>query len=183
MAKDTGVAGAIGYGTAFVSTSIAEGMKNSSHVLLKSMGKAGIPAAVISFGVESYETVSDYAQGKIGTDEFVYEMGENAADVAGGAAGGALAGAALGSIVPGAGTVVGFAAGMAGGMVGTAVAAEAYKTAVAVGSGGAEVLADKAEALAKSTVEIAEKNIPDMAGKVRGAFNDFAKTNALPFQI
>lgn len=187
VAKDTGTAGAIGYGTAFVGTAIAEGMENSSHVLIKSMGKAGIPAAVISFGVESYDAVSDYAQGKIDTDDLVYELGENVASVAGGTiggvAGGALAGAVVGSAVPGVGTVVGFAAGMAGGMVGSAVAAEAYKTAVAVGSDAAGVLADKAETLAKSTVEIAEKNIPDMADKVKGAFNDFAKTNSLPFQI
>lgn len=187
VAKDTGTAGAIGYGTAFVGTAIAEGMENSSHVLIQSMGKAGIPATVISFGVESYDTVSDYAQGKIDTDDLVYELGENVASVAGGTiggvAGGALAGAVVGSAVPGVGTVVGFAAGMAGGMVGSAVAAEAYKTAVAVGSDAAGVLADKAETLAKSTVEIAEKNIPDMADKVIGAFNDFAKTNSLPFQI
>ena len=37
IAKDTGTAGALGYGTAFVSTAVTSVMKSSSHQLIKSV--------------------------------------------------------------------------------------------------------------------------------------------------
>lgn len=191
IVKDTGTAGAVAYGSEFISSAVSQTMSKSSHALIKAAGNSGIPAAVVSFGVDSYDSISDYAQGAIDEAELLYDLGESAANVAGSMAGAAVAGAVAGSVIPGAGTVVGAAAGtvvgvtagIVGGMVGCAVASEAYATAVEVGSKGAELLANKAKELADSTIELAEKNIPDKVNNIKAAFNDFAKENSLPFSV
>ncbi|SEA04391.1 hypothetical protein SAMN05216349_10417 [Oribacterium sp. KHPX15] len=183
VATDTGVAGGISYGTAFVSTTVSQSMSASSHHLIKSLGKSGIPAAVISFGVQSYDSVVDYATGQISGNELAYDLGENAAQVGGSIAGAAIAGAAVGSVVPGAGTVVGFGAGMVGGMIGCAVASEAYVSAVEFGSKHIDELADKAKEMADNTVSLAKEIVPDKVGNIVTSLNDFATSNHLPFSF
>ena len=183
VAKDTGVAGGVAYGTAFVSTAVSQTMSASSHQLIKSLGKSGVPAAVISFGVQSYDSVIDYATGQISGNELAYDLGENAAQVGGGIAGAALAGAAVGSVVPVAGTAVGFGVGMVGGMIGCAVASEAYVSAVEFGSEHIDELADKAKEMADNTVSLAKEVIPDKVGNIISSFNDFAVSNNLPFKV
>lgn len=183
VAKDTGAAGGIAYGTAFVSTAISQSMSSSSQQLIKSLGKAGVPAAVISFGVQSYDSVIDYAEGVIDGKQLAYDLGENAAQVGGSIAGAALAGAAVGSVVPGAGTAVGFGVGMVGGMIGCAVASEAYASAVEFGSEHAGVLADKAQEMANHTVDLAKDIVPDKVGNIVASLNDYAITNNLPFRV
>lgn len=183
VAKDTGVAGGISYGTAFVSTAVSQTMSASSHQLIKSLGKSGVPAAVISFGVQSYDSVIDYATGQITGSELAYDLGENAAQVGGGIAGAALAGAAVGSVVPVAGTAVGFGVGMVGGMIGCAVASEAYVSAVEFGSEHVDELADKAKEMADNTVSLAKEIVPDKVGNIVSSLNDFATANKLPFSF
>ena len=183
VAKDTGTAGALGYGTTFISNAVATTMTNSSQQLIQSLGKSGVPAAVIAMGVSSYDAISSYAQGEITGSELTYDLGENAASVAGGIIGSALAGAAVGSVAPGAGTVVGFGAGLVGGMVGTAIAAEAYSTAVELGGEGAEILASKAQEVATKTVEMAKVDMPDKVADVKSAINNFASANKIPIHI
>lgn len=206
IAKDTGVAGAVGYGSAFVSSAVAQGLKNSSHELLNSVGKSGVPAAVIAFGVTSYDCISDFAQGEIDGIELAYDLGDNAASVAGGmlgtiavasvgaaasAATGAKVGAIVGSVVPGAGTAagaiaggaVGFGISVVGGMVGTAIASEAYLTAVDLGSAGVDILADKVQEVANSTVEKAKVEMPDSVNDIKNAINNFASTNMIPIHV
>ena len=183
VAKDTAIAGGIAYGTTFVSTAVAQTMSASSHQLIHSLGSSGVPAAVISFGVESFDSVVDYADGVIDGKQLAYELGENAAQVAGSAAGAAVTGAIVGSVVPGAGTVVGFAAGMVGGMVGCAVASEAYVSAVEFGAEHADVMAEKAQEMANKTVDIAKEVIPDKVPDIANAINDYAAANGLPFSI
>ena len=187
IAKDTGTAGAVGYGTGFVTKAVANTMQHSTNTMLKSLGNCGVPAAIVSFGVESYDTVMDFAQGEIDGIELAYDLGENAASVAGSAFGAALTGAAAGSIVPGAGTAVGFVVGgsasLIGGMVGTAVATGAYHSAVELGSAGAEVLADKAHEIASGTVEVAKECIPEHVDDVRSALNTFLADNNMPFSV
>lgn len=187
IAKDTGIAGAIGYGTGFVSNAISSAMKGSSHALLQSAGKLGIPASIISFGVESFDSVTEFAQGNIDAGELVYDLGENAASVAGGALGGVLTGAAAGSIVPGVGTVIG---GIVGGLVGTALAGEAYKTAAEAiseqipnATKGMEVIGNKAQEMANGVVEIVTKEMPDMTGSICSAINNFASEFKLPVAV
>ena len=173
---DTGAAGGIAYGTAFVSTAISQSMSSSSQQLIKSLGKSGVPAAVISFGVQSYDSVIDYAEGVIDGKQLAYDLGENAAQVGGSIAGAALAGAAVGSVVPGAGTAVGFGVGMVGGMIGCAVASEAYASAVEFGSEHAGVLADKAQEMANHTVDLAKDIVPDKVGNIVASLNNYAIT-------
>lgn len=183
IVKDTGTAGAIGYGSAFISSSVSQAMAKSSQALVKSLGNSGVPATLISFGIESYDSVSDYAQGNIDEMELLYNLGDSAAIVAGSVAGTALAGATMGSIVPGAGTVVGATAGLVGGMVGCALTSEAYATVVENGGQGAEVLADKAKEFADNTVERAKDIIPDKVPDVKITINNFAEKNNLPFKV
>ena len=183
VAKDTGTAGALGYGTGFVSTAVAQAMSQSSHQLIQSMGNAGIPGAVISLGITSYESVTDYATGNIGGRELAYDLGGNALGVAGSAIGSGLAAGAVGSVIPGIGTVGGFAVGVVGGMVGYALTTEAYRTAVDAGEEGAGALADKAKSFASETLETVAAEAPDKYDYVRGNINHFASAHSLPFQL
>ena len=183
IAIDAGKAGAIGYGAAFVSTSVSSLMSESSHQLIRSMGGMGVPAAVVSYGIDVYDSVIDYAQGDIDAEQLVYDLGEGGAHVGGAILGSAAAGAIVGSVVPGAGTVAGFGAGLVGGVVGCAIASEAYKTAVEYGSEGAKEIGRKATEMAKSTYEKAKTEIPEKADQVRNALNDFSNTYNLPFHI
>ena len=183
VAEDTAKAGAIGYATGFVSGAVSEAMSYSSHQLIKSVANSGIPAAVISFGVASFDSVVDYAQGTIDAKELAYDLGGNAASVAGGAVGAALAGAALGSIVPGAGTVAGFAVGLVGGMVGTAITSEVYQTAVELGAENADIILDKVKTTANETIDMAKNAIPDKVDSIKNALNNFTKSNNIPISF
>lgn len=206
IAKDTGIAGAVGYGTGFVSSAVSQAMKGSSHALIKSAGKLGVPAAIISFGVESFDSVTAFANGDIDAGELAYDLGENAASVAGGALGGMAMGAAVGSVVPGAGTLIG---GILGGLVGTAVAGEAYNSIaetisevqengigvlgdkaqkmaseqIANTAKGMEVIGSKAQEMANGVVELVTKEMPDMAGNICSAINNFAAEFKLPIAV
>ena len=205
IAKDTGISGAIGYGTGFVSSAVSQAMKGSSHTLIKSAGKLGVPAAIISFGVESFDSVTAFASGDIDAGELAYDLGENAASVAGGLGGMAM-GAAVGSVVPGAGTLIG---GIVGGLVGTAVAGEAYNSIaetisevqengigvlgdkaqkmateqIANTAKGMEVIGNKAQEMANGVVELVTKEMPDMAGNICSAINNFAAEFNLPITV
>lgn len=188
IAKDTLTAGGVAYGTAFVSTAVAEGMKGSSKVLLQRIGNSCLPAAATVFIVDAADSAVNFAKGEIDEGEFIYEMGDSASSVAGGFAAGA-AGAKVGAVVgtavaPGVGTAVGTAVGgIAGGVIGTIVASEAYITAVEKGTEGAEFLVAKAEKLAKDTVDLANKNMPEKLEEVKAAFNDFTKSCNVPFTV
>lgn len=180
IVKDTTIAGGVAYGTAFVSMAVSESMKGSSKVLLQRVGNSCLPAAAATFAVDSADSIIDYAKGEIDGGELLYELGDSASSVAGGFAG-AKAGAAVGTVIaPGVGTAAGT---VVGGVVGTVVASEAYVTAVEAGTEGAKFLADKAEALAKDTVEFVKENLPEEINEVKSAFNDFAKSCNLPFIV
>ena len=180
IAQDTGKAGLVGYGAGFVTEGIAIGMESSSKQLIRSLAGANVPAGMVAFGIETYDSISDYAQGKIDTSELVYDLGDGAVSVAGSMAG-AQYGAAAGTLImPGAGT---FAGGLVGGMVGYAVTSEAYKTAVAYGSEEAAVLGEKAQQMAGDTIELAKAYVPEKADVITASINEFAAENGLPFQF
>jgi hypothetical protein len=197
IAKETGSAGATGYGVGFVSTAVAKTMTNSSNKLFQSLGKANVPAAVIAVGIKSYDSVIDYAQGNISGEKLAIDLGKNTTGVLGGAVGSALAGAALGSVVPGAGTVAGFAVGLVGGMVGYIVGTGAYATAIEVATDGTGVLADKAEAAAEnaeilrnkaiemgqSVIDSVASSAPEAVDDVKDAMNDFAASLGAPIHL
>lgn len=149
VTKDSGTALAIGYGTGFISGAVAKAAVASGHTLIRTLGNANVTAAVISFGIDSYDSVVSYAQGEISGQQLAYDLGESATGVAGAMAG-AQIGAAIGTVAGPVGTVAG---GLVGGMVGYAVATGAYATAIEVAQGGTQVLVDKAEAIAETATE------------------------------
>ena len=179
IAKDTAAAGGIAYATEFVTTTVAQTMSRSSSTLISKVGGSCLPAAGISFAVESYDDILDYAQGKIDGKELAYNLGENAAAVAGSMIGGA-AGAAAGSVAGPLGTAAG---SIVGGTVGCALATEAYRSAVEWGSENAEVLADKAQELASSVIDTVAETAPEVLNDVKNAFNDFAAKAQITFSF
>lgn len=179
IAEKTAAAGVLGYGTEFISTAVAQTMRTSSSQLIRTVGGSCLPAAVISFAVESYDSISDFAQGDITGEELTYDLGENASVIAGGIAG-AKIGATIGTVVGPAGTVIG---GIVGGTVGCVVASEAYKTAIQIGAEGAEILAEKAKQFASSTIDTVSEYIPEQLDNVKNAFSDFVSSVDLPFVL
>ena len=177
---DTAAAGALGYGTTFVSVGVAEMMAGSSNQLIRQLGGSCAPAAVVAFGVASFEDITAFADGRIDSAELAYNLGENAAGIAGGMAGGAMAGAALGAVCGPAGMVVG---SFIGGIVGCAVASEVYATAVENGSEGIEILGSQVESLANGAVEVMGELVPEQVDFARGELNSFFEENGLPFAV
>ena len=176
---DTCSAGGLAYGTTFVTEVVAQSMAASSSELISAVGSSGAPAMVVSFAVQSYGDISDFAQGKIDAVELAYNLGENAAEVGGGA-GGALVGAQIGMV---AGPVGAVAGSLVGGVVGCALASEAYATAVELGSDGVDRLGELVGDMASVTMEAAAEYVPDQLENVRGALNTFFEENSLPFGV
>ena len=179
IAKDTGIAGAVGYGTGFITSTVADTMGRSSHALISKVGGSCAPAAVVAWGVQSFDAMVDFSQGEITKEELAYEFGKNAANVAGGI----VAGATVGSVVPGAGTVVGAGAGFVASMVGCALASEAYVAAVEHGGEGVDIMASKAQELASKTVEMAKTEVPEKVSFIRESINGFASENNIPIKV
>lgn len=178
IASETGKAGIIGYGAGYVSEGISSAMSASSKELIRSLGRANVPAAVVAFGVDTYDSVIDYAKGKIDTVELAYDLGEGASGVAGGIAGAELGAAAGTAIVPGAGTVVG---GVVGGVVGYTVTTEAYKTAVEIGSEVIDVIGETAKEIGNATVDAIKEYAPDAIDFFKESLNTYSELNNLPF--
>ncbi|HAH18908.1 MAG TPA: hypothetical protein DCL29_07885 [Eubacterium sp.] len=123
IGKDTGTAGAAGFGIGFISTSVSGLMVNSGNELIRSVGKAGggcLPAAIVSYGIEVHESVVDFAKGEIDKVEFADSLAEGASKTAGGFIGGSI-----GSVAGPAGTV-------AGAMVGAKVGEVSYEAQKAI---------------------------------------------------
>ena len=195
IVKDTAAATALAGGTTFVGTAVAQAMAQSSVGLINSVAGTCLPAAAVTFAVASYSGISDFMQGEISASELAYELGDNAATLAGGMAGSSVAGAAgmaagavVGSIAGPAGTVVGGMVGgvagtIAGGVVGCVLASEAYETAVVYGAQGAELLAEKAGQFASVTVDAIKEVAPEQLDNVKSAFNDFLGKTSIPFRF
>ena len=179
IVKETAAAGAIEYGAEFISTAVSQTMSRSSCQLIRQVAGSSAPVAIVSFAVESYDSVTAYARGEIDGEELAYELGENAVTVAG-AMKGATIGATIGSALGPAGSVAG---GIVGGVVGAAVASEAYATAVELGAEGVEFLAEQAENLMKGTLELFEEHIPDKLDDAKAAFSNYIEEFDLPFGL
>lgn len=184
VAKQTGTAGLIGYGTGFVSTSVSIMMSQSSHQLLReTLGNANVVGAVVSFGIESYDEINDFATGVIDANELAYDLGENAVGIGGSIIGSSIAGATVGSIGGPVGTVLGFGAGLAGGMVGYAVTTELYQTAVEAGTENVDVIVDKAQSFVDSSIELAKAEVPAHVDNIKASINDYAKQWNIPIHV
>lgn len=170
--KKTALSGTAGYGTAFISTAVSEAMKTSSKQFIRCVGKSSLPSAAVSFAIESYDSVTEFAEGKISGSKLAYDLGENATLISG-----ATAGAKIG-------TSVGGAPGMIiGGMIGCAVSSEMYATAVEVGVDNVENVAEKIQEYADATVNAVKSIVPDKIKIVKDAFNDFAYSSHIPLHV
>lgn len=169
IVTETGTSAIIGYGTGFAKGAIKTVMKESSSKLMNKVGNSCLPAAVVSFGVKSYEDVAAFARGEIDGGELAYNLGENAAGVAG-----EYVGSNVGKLV---------GAELIGGTVGCAIAVEAYHTAVELGSEGAEIIAEKAQELASNVVDTVSEVVPEALSDVKNAFAEFATNVNLPFSL
>lgn len=179
IVTETGTSAVIGYGTGLAEGAVRTVITNSSNELISKVGNTCLPAAVVSFGVESYEDVAAFARGEIDGGVLAYNLGENAAGIAGSFVGGA-AGGAIGSV---AGTVGSFAGSVVGGTIGCALAVEAYQTAVELGAEGAEIIADKAQEFATNVIDTVSEVVPDALNDVKVAFSEFTANVKLPFAL
>lgn len=193
IARDTGTAAAIGYGTGFISSSVAAATSNSAHKLVRTLGNTGVTGAAISFGIASYNDVVQFSQGEIDGTELAVNLGGNATGVAG-AMGGAKVGATLGAVAGPPGAVVG---GLVGGTVGFLVTTSAYATAVEVATNGLGVLTDKAEniiegagellntarEMGQSVLDSVANAAPEVLESVRSGLNSVASTLRLPISF
>lgn len=208
--EESGTSALVGYGTGFATAGLQTVMEGSSKALIQKAGNSCLPAAAVSFAVESYDEVAAYLKGEIDEYELAEALGEDGAKVAGGIAGASLgtkAGAAIGTaIAPGVGTAVGAAVGgvvggIVGGMVGATVAVEAYNQAVDyvkdhsdeikdIANSGLETvnqkidqLEDVAQKCAENVIVNVAKTAPEAVESVKTAFSDFSKNMKLPFTL
>ena len=180
VATETGTAGAIGGATGFISAVVANTMQTSSCELIRNVGGSCLPASAVAFAVESYDSVMDYAQGAIEADELMYDLGHNAATIAGGAVGGAKVGAMAGSAFGPAGTLGG---GFIGGLVGSAVASGAYETAMKYAPDAAEGIAEQARGFAQEALDVISNEYPERLESARTALNDYFIVHEVPVSI
>ena len=180
---DVGTAAALGYGAGFISSATTTLSSKSANSAIRTLGKAGLPAAAVSFGIMSYDSVVSFAQGEISGTELAHDLAENAAGVAG-----AIAGASIG------GAVAGIPGALVGGMVGYLIAVEAYATVIDVINNGVGAITDRAVAVAETATDLMDKaielgqsvidfvatNAPEALDTVRTAMNDFASNLRVP---
>lgn len=176
--EDTTVAGAVGYGTVFVSTAVSQALSKSSITLISKVGGSCLPAAVVSFAVESYEDISSFVKGEIDASELAFTLGENASGIAGGLAGVAAVGALIGGATISVGAIAGT---VVGGIIGCVIATEIYETAIELGTQSADIIAQKATQFADVTIKSVKEYVPEKMDTVKEAFNDFFSSSHIPF--
>ncbi|NQN54092.1 hypothetical protein HPA15_06195 [Streptococcus suis] len=179
LTNDTGIAGVVAYGTSIITETVSKKMAVSSRTLIKGLAKNNIPAIVVSYAVESYDTVSEFARGKIEGTEFAYRMGDHTAATAG-----SIAGATLGTTLGPAGTVAGgVVGGVVGGMVGYVIASEAYQSAIEIGSPAVDALGEKVQEYGQQVAELATETIPEKAGALIEDMTKYASEFKLPLKL
>ncbi|MGQ7358827.1 DNA/RNA non-specific endonuclease [Streptococcus suis] len=183
LTNDTGIAGVVAYGTGIITETVSKKMADSSRTLIKGLAKNNIPATAVSYAVESYDTISEFARGKIEGTEFAYRMGDHTAATAGAIAG-AKVGATLGTTVGPAGTVAGgVVGGVVGGMVGYVIASEAYQSAIEIGSPAVDALGEKVQEYGQQVAELATETIPEKAGALIEDMTKYASEFKLPLKL
>ena len=187
IVKDTAQGGLAGYGTGFISSAIADQMKNSSHELIKSVGNIHVPGEAVAFAVMSFDSVVDYAQGEISGQELAYDLGDNAAAIVGGKVGMALATTGAAAVVAAAPvavpTVAVVSVGVLGSMVGTAVATEIYQTAMTTDYEHIEQYAGTVKEYASQAIENVKEFAPQHVDDIKASLNQFATNVNLPFSL
>ena len=187
IVKDTAQGGLAGYGTGFITSAVADQMKNSSHELIKSVGNIHVPGEAVAFAVMSFDSVVDYAQGEISGQELAYDLGDNAVAIVGGKVGMALATTGAAAVVAAAPVAVPAVAvvsvGVLGSMVGTAVATEIYQTAMNTDFEHIDQYVASVKECASQAINSAREFAPDHVEDVKASLNKFAQNVNLPFSL
>ena len=179
IVNDTAMAGGFGYLEGFTENAICSAMKSSSNQMLSGLVKTGIPGMVIDFGIKSYDSITNYAEGNIDELELMYDLGSNATTTVV-AFEAAKLGASLGA---GLGPVGSIAGGVVGGMVGYCIASEAYIAVIDAGAAGAEYIGEKAMEFGQNCIDLANEYLPEFASDITDSLNDFASNFSLPFSF
>jgi hypothetical protein len=77
IAKATAISGTVSYGTGYANTALASIMKNSTHGLARSLGKANAPAYIIQTAISTAKSLGRLCNEEITGDEFFLEIGKN----------------------------------------------------------------------------------------------------------
>ncbi len=198
ITKDTGKAVIVGYGSGFVSKAVSSAMAGSSNAFISKLSKLGVPGAVVSFAINSYNHVKAYSEGEITGKELAYNLGETASGIIGSVggtiavgtliAGSTTAGATAGSVIPGAGTLAGAILGCIGGMIGYALTAAAYKTIVAIAGKAMDKdskelieLEEKAKSLEEEIIANASEIDETAVNEIIEAIKQYKEENELPY--
>jgi hypothetical protein len=76
VARDTGKAAAVGYGTAFAGTAVKGVMQQSGHGALRTLSKTSLPSLAVSVSLELGGSIRRLARGEIDGTQFLEEIGE-----------------------------------------------------------------------------------------------------------
>jgi esterase/lipase len=121
--KNTGGAAALGYGSGFVGGVVGGAMKNSGSQYIRCLGKAGLPAQIVTVALETTKTCYRYFSGEIDGTECLTELGEKGTGMLASAAG-----ATVGQMV----IPIPVVGGLIGGMIGYSLSSAYYAQLVFV---------------------------------------------------
>ncbi|PHI30047.1 hypothetical protein [Budvicia aquatica] len=76
IAADTGKAGALGYGTAFVGSAIKSALQQSEHQVLRTIAGTSAPTLVVNICLSLGCSIKRYANGEISEAELLTDVGE-----------------------------------------------------------------------------------------------------------
>ena len=165
IARDTGLAAVEGFIPDFITGTVNAAFEHSSHTLLRSMSHLHVPAMVVSFAIDSYDEISDFAAGEITGMELSIGLGDNLMEVIG-----ATAGAAACSFAGPVGS-------LAGSVAGAALASKAYETVVELadeyGADAVEAVVDVAEEF-RNNASLIYNEVNNMAADVHDSLTQIA---------
>lgn len=72
---DTLKSAGLGYGTAFVGSTVKGTLQQSSNLMLRNVAKTGLPAAIVSVTLTATQAVKRYVNGEIDGEQLAHEMG------------------------------------------------------------------------------------------------------------
>ena len=125
VAKDTGSAAIVGYGTGAVGATIKGLMQNSGSSSVRALSGTNLPGIIVTVALNSAKTLKKYYNAEIDGVECLEELGEQGTGMLSSAMFASL-GAAIPKVLAISGTAAPIIGGLAGGMIGYAVAAACY---------------------------------------------------------
>lgn len=180
-AGDTALATGGAMVTGFISNGISAVMQSSSHTLISSLGKFGLPAMVVSTAAQSFDSMIDLYHGEISVGEFADKLAKTGLMTVGGALGAAAVTAVVGAAGAPALAVAG--AGLAGSFIATSVTAQVYETAKDVLPEVGDACVTAMKNLGDQTVRFASETMPAAAAGVQNALNDFFGAVNIPLTV